>query len=55
MGKLTVLMASADIVLMNPKLDPKAKGSVQDIKTEGQALLELIKSYTLPPETKKTE
>jgi chromosome segregation ATPase len=55
MGKLTVLMASADIVLMNPKLDPKAKGSVEDIKTEGQALLELIKSYTLPPDPKKTE
>jgi chromosome segregation ATPase len=54
MGKLTVLMASADIALMNPKLDPKAKSSVQDIKNEGQALLELIKSYTLPPEAKKS-
>ncbi|MBI2818904.1 MAG: hypothetical protein HYX73_02905 [Acidobacteria bacterium] len=55
MGKLTVLMASADIVLMNPKLDPKAKGSIQDIKTEGQALLELIRSYTLSPEAQKSE
>lgn len=55
MGKLTVLMASADIVLMNPKLDPKTKGSLQDIKTEGQALLELIRSYTLSPEAKKSE
>ena len=55
MGKLTVLMASADIVLMNQKLDPKVKGSVEDIKTEGQALLELIKSFTLPPESKKSE
>ncbi|MBI3935302.1 MAG: hypothetical protein HY316_11490 [Acidobacteria bacterium] len=55
MGKLTVLMASADIVLMNPKLDPKTKGSIQDIKTEGQSLLELIKSYTLPPEVQKSQ
>jgi chromosome segregation ATPase len=55
MGKLTVVMASAEIVLMNPKLDPKARESILEIRTEGQSMLELIKSYTLPPETNKSE
>lgn len=51
MGKLTVLMASADILMMNPKLDAKVQESLREIKGQGQALLELIKSYTLPPES----
>jgi DNA repair exonuclease SbcCD ATPase subunit len=53
MSKLTVLMASADIVLMNPKLEQKLRGSIQDIKTESQSLLDLIKSYAIPPDAAK--
>lgn len=52
-SKLTVLMASADIAMMNPKIDPKLRSSIQDMKTESQALLDLFKSYAVLPETKK--
>ena len=55
MGKLTVLMASADILMMNTKLDAKVLESLQEIKTQGQSLLDLIKSFTLPPEAKKSQ
>jgi hypothetical protein len=54
MSKLTVLMASADIAMMNPKIDPKLRGSIQDMKTESQSLLDLIKSYALLPDTQKS-
>jgi chromosome segregation ATPase len=54
MGKLTVVMASADIVFMNPKLDAKTRESVQDIRNEAQSLLDLIRSYTLSPNSKKS-
>ena len=54
MSKLTVLMASADIMLMNPRLEPAARESAQEIKTQGQSLLDLIKSYTLPPESQRS-
>jgi hypothetical protein len=53
MTRLTVLMASADIVLMNPRLDAGLRGTAEDIKTQSQALLELIKAFTLPPDTQK--
>jgi chromosome segregation ATPase len=54
MSKLTVLMASADIMMMNPKLEPKVKESMQEIKDQGQSLLDLIKSYTIPPDAPKS-
>jgi len=50
-----VLMASADILMMNTKLDAKVLESLQEIKTQGQSLLDLIKSFTLPPEAKKSQ
>jgi hypothetical protein len=49
MNRLTVLLACADIVLMNPKLEPNVRQTAQEIKAQGQALLDLIKSFTLPP------
>jgi chromosome segregation ATPase len=54
MARLTVLMASADIVLMNPRLEAGLRDSTQEIKTQSQALLDLIKSFTLPAEGPKS-
>jgi peptidoglycan hydrolase CwlO-like protein len=54
MSKLTVLMASADILMMSPKLEASVRDTLQEIKSEGQALLDLIKSYTIPPDAPKS-
>jgi len=54
MSKLTVLMASADIMMMNPRMEPGARETAQEIKAQAQSLLDLIKSYTLPPEAQKS-
>ena len=48
--RLTVLMANADLLLMNPRLEASVQESVREIKTEGQSLLEIIKEFTQPPE-----
>ena len=53
MVKLTVLLACADIVLMNPKLEPGVRQTSEEIKTQGQALLDVIKSFTVPPESQQ--
>ena len=47
---LTVLIASADLLLLKPGTDPSLRATAQEIKTQGQTLLELIKKYTLSPE-----
>jgi hypothetical protein len=53
MSRLTVLLACADIVLMNPELEPSVRQTSQEIKTQGQALLDVIKSFTVPPESQQ--
>jgi DNA repair exonuclease SbcCD ATPase subunit len=53
MSRLTVLLACADIVLMNPKLEPSVRQTSQEIKTQGQALLDVSKSFTVPPESQQ--
>lgn len=45
---LTVLVASADLMLMNPKLEPSLADTAHEIKTQTQTLLEIIKKYALP-------
>ena len=54
MSKLTVLMATADIMMMDSKLASGVRDSLQEIKNEGQSLLDLIKSYTIPPDAPKS-
>lgn len=52
MAPITVMLACADILAMSKKLDPSLQGTAAEFKTQTQALLELIKSYTLPPDAK---
>ena len=52
MAPITVMMACADILNMSKKVDPSLKSTVAEFKTQTQTLLDLIKSYTLPPDTK---
>jgi DNA repair exonuclease SbcCD ATPase subunit len=54
MVPLTVLMASADLLMLEPGLKPDLQQSAKDIREQGQALLDIIKSFTLPPEHLKT-
>jgi hypothetical protein len=46
---LTVLVASADLLVMDPGLDPSLRETASEMKAQSQALLELIKKYTGPP------
>jgi len=52
---LTVLLATADLLLMNPQFEGSAQEAVRDIKAQGQKLLEIIKEYTQPPERKQQQ
>lgn len=52
---LTVLLASTDIVLMNPKLDPRLRETAQEIKKQGQMLRDIIKYFTLPPDSQQSQ
>lgn len=52
MAPLTVMLACADIILMSKKLDPSLKSTASEVKSQTLILLDLIKSYTLPPEAK---
>ena len=54
MVPLTVLMASADLLMLARGLKPDLQQSAKEIKEQGQTLLEIIKSFTLPPEHHKT-
>lgn len=52
MAPITVMLACADILGMSRKLDPSLKSTAEEFKTQTHLLLELIKSYTLPPDSK---
>ncbi|MBI4442759.1 MAG: hypothetical protein HY649_05225 [Acidobacteria bacterium] len=52
---LTVLMATADLLLLNPQFESAAQEAVRDIKTQGQKLLEIIQEYTQPPQPKQQQ
>jgi chromosome segregation ATPase len=52
MAPITVMLACADILGMSRKLDPSLKSTADEFKTQTQLLLDLIKSYTLPPDSK---
>ncbi|MSO19880.1 MAG: hypothetical protein EXQ56_05345 [Acidobacteria bacterium] len=52
MAPITVMLACADILNMSKKVDPSLKSTVAEFKTQTQTLLDLIKRYTLPPDSK---
>lgn len=55
MSRLTVIQASAELLAMNSRLDASARDTAKDIRTESQLLSDIIKKFTLPPDTRKAE
>jgi DNA repair exonuclease SbcCD ATPase subunit len=51
MAPLTVLVASADLALLSAK-DPRVRENLEELRRQAQALVKIIKEFTLPPETR---
>lgn len=49
---LTVLVASADLLALDQRLDPALRETAAEMKAQSQALMQLIKNYTHPPDSK---
>ncbi|OFW40027.1 MAG: hypothetical protein A3J28_05380 [Acidobacteria bacterium RIFCSPLOWO2_12_FULL_60_22] len=55
MSILTVILASVELLAMNPRLEPSLRETAQEIRAQGKRLVDLIRSYTLPPKSEKAE
>jgi len=55
MSRLTVILGYADLLAINPRADDSAKETSREIRKEGQLLSEIIKKFTLPPDTRPGE
>jgi chromosome segregation ATPase len=55
MSRLTVILGYADLLAMNPRADASAQETSREIRKEGQLLSEIIKKFTLPPDTRSGE
>ena len=55
MSRLTVILACADLLAMNPRMDASSRETAQAIRDQGKLLADIIKTFTLPPDTRKAE
>ncbi|MGH9786612.1 MAG: hypothetical protein ACRD88_20775 [Terriglobia bacterium] len=55
MSRLTVVLGYADLLAMNPRADASAQETAREIRKEGQLLSEIIKKFTLPPDSRPGE
>ncbi|HEY4580116.1 MAG TPA: hypothetical protein VIG89_03700, partial [Candidatus Acidoferrales bacterium] len=55
MSRLTVILAYADLLAMNPRVDSSIQDTAREIRSEGQLLSQIIKGFTLPPDTRPAE
>jgi DNA repair exonuclease SbcCD ATPase subunit len=53
--RLTVVLASAELLAMSPRLEASLRETAEEIKIQGQALLEIIRKFALPPKPKPPE
>lgn len=49
MHPLTVILASADLLAMNPRAEPSWRETAREIRKYGERLRDLIQEHTLPP------
>ncbi|MBI4458913.1 MAG: hypothetical protein HY648_02500 [Acidobacteria bacterium] len=52
---LTVILAAADLLAMNRRLDPSLQETAREIRAQGEKVLSLIKGITHPEETRRAE
>ena len=52
MSRLTVILASAELLAMNPRTGSSVRETAQEIRNQGKLLADIIKSFTLPPDTR---
>ena len=55
MSTLTVILAAADLLAMNQRLDPSLRETAREIRTQGQKVVDLIKGITYPEKAKEGE
>ncbi|MBI1955245.1 MAG: hypothetical protein HYS38_02515 [Acidobacteria bacterium] len=55
MSTLTVILAAADLLAMNQRLDPSLRETAREIQTQGQKFAGLIKGITYPEKAKEGE
>ena len=55
MSRLTVILACADLLAMNPRLDASSRETAQAIREQGKLLGDIIKNFSLPPDSRKAE
>jgi hypothetical protein len=49
---LTVLVASADMLVMSPALHPSLRETATEVKTQAETLLDLIKKHARPQDSR---
>ncbi|MBI3896033.1 MAG: hypothetical protein HY313_08885 [Acidobacteria bacterium] len=53
MSSLTVILAAADLLAMNQRLDSSLRETAREIRVQGQKVVGLVKGITYPEKTKK--